>query len=101
MMDKINVFLTGAGGNMGGAALQMFVSPEQKERVNLTLLDLPTETNRKKLQPYADKHGVNIIWGDLTNYQDVLQAVSGADYVLHAAAVIPPLADHDPELARE
>ncbi|MEN8241074.1 MAG: NAD-dependent epimerase/dehydratase family protein [Chloroflexota bacterium] len=99
MKEKINVFLTGAGGNMGGAALEMFVTPEQKARVNLTLLDLPTEANCKKLQPYADQYGVNIIWGDLTNYEDVLRAVNGADYVLHAAAVIPPLADHDPDLA--
>jgi nucleoside-diphosphate-sugar epimerase len=100
MTDKINVFLTGAGGNMGGAALEMFVTPEQIERVNLTLLDLPTVANRKKLEPYANQYGVNLIWGDLTNYQDVLPAVTGADYVLHAAAVIPPLADHDPDLAR-
>ncbi|MBN2045362.1 MAG: NAD(P)-dependent oxidoreductase [Anaerolineales bacterium] len=97
--EKINVLLTGAGGNMGGAALDLFVTPEHKQQVNLTLLDLPTEPNRKKLQPYADKHAVRIVWGDLTNYGDVLEAVTGADYVLHAAAVIPPLADHHPELA--
>jgi nucleoside-diphosphate-sugar epimerase len=96
---KINVLLTGAGGNMGGAALDLFVTPEEKARVHLTLIDLPTDANRKKLQPYADKHGVRILWGDLTKYQDVLEAVTGMDYVLHAAAVIPPLADHDPDLA--
>jgi nucleoside-diphosphate-sugar epimerase len=84
---------------MGGAALEMFTSPEQKERVNLVLLDLPTEANRKKLQPYADQHSVKIIWGDLTNYQDVRKAVTSVDFVLHAAAIIPPLADHNPELA--
>ena len=84
---------------MGGAALDLFVKPEQKGRVNLTLLDLPTAANQKKLQPYADKHGVRILWGDLTRYRDVLAAVQGMDYVLHAAAVIPPLADQDPVLA--
>ena len=97
--QKINVLLTGAGGNMGGAALALFVTPEHKERVNLTLLDLPTEANHKKLLPYAEQHGVRILWGDLTRYSDVLEAVCGMDYVLHAAAVIPPLADHNPELA--
>ena len=101
MGNRINVLLTGAGGNMGGSALDQFVTPEQKQRINLTLLDLPTEANRKKLQPYADKHGVRILWGDLTNYRDVLEAVSGMDYILHAAAVIPPLADHQPELAMQ
>ncbi len=73
--------------------------PSKNSSANLTLLDLPTKSNRKKLQPYADQHGVRILWGDLTNYQDVLAAVSGQDYILHAAAVIPPLADHQPELA--
>lgn len=84
---------------MGGAALELFVTPEQKQRTNLVLLDLPTPANRKKLQPYADEHGVRVLWGDLTNYRDVLEAVTGMDYVLHAAAVIPPLADHAPDLA--
>jgi nucleoside-diphosphate-sugar epimerase len=98
---RINVLLTGAGGNMGGAALDHFVTPEQKARVNLTLLDLPTPANKKKLQPYANKHGVRVLWGDLTHYRNVLEAVSGQDYVLHAAAVIPPLADHKPDLAMQ
>ena len=98
-MSKIKVFLTGAGGMMGGSALELFCSPEQKNRVELVILDLPTKANKAKLLPYEKEHGVKIIWGDLTSYEDVLQGVTGVDYVLHVAAVIPPLADHDPDLA--
>lgn len=100
-MKKQRVFLTGAGGTMGGAALEEFIKPEQKKRFELVLLDLPTKKNIKKLNPIADKHGVEIIWGDLTNYEDVLKGVINADFVLHAAAFIPPAADHFPDKAME
>ena len=98
-MAKRKILLTGAGGSMGGAGLKELLSPERDSNFDITVLDLPTEQNRKKLQPYADKSGVKIIWGDLTNYSDVLEAVTGADFILHPAAFIPPAADHNPDLA--
>lgn len=98
-MKKQRVFLTGVGGTMGGAALQEFVKPENAALFELVVLDLPTEANQKKLLPYHEKFNLEIIWGDLRDYEKVLQAVSGADFVLHAAAYIPPAADHHPELA--
>lgn len=84
---------------MGGAALEMFATPKHKEHVDLVILDLPTKANREKLLPFEKNHGVQIIWGDLANYGDVLAGVKDAEYVLHAAAVIPPQADHNPDLA--
>lgn len=43
---------------------------------------------------------LEVVWGDLTHYPDVLKAVSGVDYVLHVGAVVSPLADIAPDLAR-
>ena len=100
-MNKKRIFLTGAGGTMGGAALKEFIKPEQIQSFDLVILDLPTEKNKKKLLPIVEKHGIEIIWGDLTQYEDVLKGVTGADYVLHAAAFIPPAADHYPDKVME
>lgn len=94
----IRVLLTGAGGTMGGAALRELTGPERRGRYELTILDLPTPANRRKLARYA-RRGVRVLWGDLTRYEDVLPAVTGADVVLHPAAFISPAADRDPARA--
>ena len=99
MSKKKRIFLTGAGGSMGGAALRELTCPEREGGYEMVVLDLPTARNRRQLQPYADRPGVTVVWGDLTHYDDVLRCVTGADIVLHPAAFIAPAADHDPERA--
>lgn len=84
---------------MGGAALKELTSPERGHQHDIVALDLPTPSTRKRLAPYADMPGVEVVWGDLTSYNDVLRCVTGADIVLHPAAFIAPAADHDPERA--
>ena len=97
-LKKTRVLLTGAGGNMGYAALQLFVKPENQDRYELVIFDLLNTRNQKKFETIENARNLHIVWGDLTNYDDVLQAVNGADYILHAAALIPPEADHHPFL---
>ncbi len=41
------------------------------------------------------------MWGDLRDYDAVLKCVTGADFVLHTAALISPAADDVPELTRD
>ncbi len=49
----------------------------------------------------AEADGLKIVWGDLTDPDDVLKAVNGVDAVLHPAAFISPEADHNPALAEK
>ena len=90
---KINrtVFLTGATGNMGWAGFQELY--KRKNRFNITLLARPSKKNRKLLAPYAEDPSVRIVWGDLMNYGDVLEGVTGADSVLHVGGMVSPQAD--------
>lgn len=98
---KINktVFLTGATGHMGWAGFQELY--KRKNRFNITLLARPSKKNRKLLAPYANDPSVKIVWGDLMNYNDVLEGVSGADYVLHVGGMVSPQADYCPEKTLE
>ena len=87
------IFLTGATGTMGWAGLQELLKyPDQYE---VTILVRPSADNQKKLKAIADK--VRIVWGDLCHYEDVLQGVNGADYVLHVGGMVSPKADYYPE----
>lgn len=95
-MTKKTIFLTGASGNMGHEGFKQLL--ERRDRFDLVALVLPTEKDRKIMAPYAHLPGVKIVWGDLTVYDDVLQCVTGADYVLHVGGMVSPAADYLPAL---
>ena len=95
MADKKTVFLTGATGNMGWAGFQELY--KKKDRFDIRLLARDSKKNRKKLAPYMGDPSVTVVWGDLGRYEDVLQGVNGADYVLHVGGMVSPAADYYPE----
>ncbi len=94
---KKTILLTGATGSVGIEALRELIRRQDRYHIRIFSLDTPQE--RKIIQPFADY--VEIIRGDLRNPDDVRRAVSGVDVVLHVAAIIPPLADHKPQLAHD
>ena len=86
---KTTVFLTGATGTMGWAGMQEIL--KYPEQYHLRILARPSAKNKEKLAPYADR--VEIMWGDLTRYDDVLRGVTGADTALHVGGMVSPQAD--------
>ena len=72
---KKTVFLTGATGNMGSAAFKELY--KRRNMYNIVLLIF--EADRKKAddlyKDYYNDPAVRIVWGDLTNYEDVLEYV--------------------------
>lgn len=90
---KRRVFLTGATGTMGSAALKEFI--ERLDKFSLIVLARDSKKNRKFLSPYLKK-GIEVVWGDLLNYENVLKGVEGADVVLHAGGMVSPAADYHP-----
>ena len=94
---KTTVLLTGASGKMGLEGLKQLY--KNKSKFNIVLLSLPGRIDKKILKPYIKDPDIKIIWGDLTNYSDVKKAVADADIVLHAGALVSPVADRFPELA--
>lgn len=92
---KKTVFLTGATGNMGWAGFQELY--KRKDRFDIRLLARDSDKNRKMLKKYLSDPSVTVVWGDLTCYEDVLQGVSGSDYVLHVGGMVSPAADYYPE----
>lgn len=89
------MFITGASGNMGREALRQLL--ERRDRFRVVALVLSTERDRRVLSAYSGDPDLTVVWGDLTNYEDVLKGITGADYVLHVGGMVSPQADHDPE----
>lgn len=96
LKNKKTIFLTGASGNMGLEVFKQLLN--RSDRFNITALVLPTKKDKKIMSVYEHLPGVKLIWGDLTNYTDVLSGVIGADYVLHVGGMVSPMADYHPEL---
>ena len=96
MHSKKTVFLTGATGNMGMAALEFF--RQRRDRYKIVALVMPTPGDRKRIAPFLKRGDVDVVWGDLTRYDDVLSCVNGADMVLHVGGMVSPMADHQPAL---
>ncbi len=95
-MKKV-VFLTGATGTMGYAGMQEIL--HYPERYRLRILARPSQKNKKLLAPLQDR--MDIVWGDLTNYDDVLRGVTGSDIVLHVGGMVSPQADYRPTATRK
>ena len=96
-MKKTTVFLTGATGTMGSAGLLELL--KYPERYHVRVLARDSKKNRRELGRYGD--GIEVIWGDLCRYDDVLRGVAGSDIVLHAGGLVSPKADHLPEATRK
>jgi len=94
---KQTVLLTGAAGNIGFETLKELL--KKSDLYTVRTFDLASKRNRKKLKPF--KKEINCFWGDITNYSDILDAVTGCDFIIHTAAIIPPAADKFPELAEK
>lgn len=98
-MAMRTILLTGASGSMGSEAFQELL--RRSDRLKTRLILRPSRINKKNFGRYDGRQGVEIVWGDLTNPEDVKRAVAGVDVVLHPAAMISPAADRNPQMARK
>ncbi|MFN8598795.1 MAG: NAD(P)-dependent oxidoreductase [Anaerolineae bacterium] len=89
------VLVTGAAGAVGSAVLAKLLA--RRSKLEVRALDVKTKRSQHILKPYAKD--VEVHWGDLRVPASFEAAVRGVDAVIHLAAIIPPLADHQPALA--
>lgn len=94
-MKKKNVLLTGASGTVGFETLKQLIA---SDLYAITVFDKENEQSRKKL--LALENQVNVVFGDISVESD-LHSIKDIDFVIHLAAVIPPIADDFPELAKK
>ena len=72
---------------------------KELDKFELILMVRHMDPRKELIQPYEKVSGVEIYWGDLTNYAEVFACVKCADIILHVAAFVSPAADYDPLLA--
>jgi len=111
-MAKTRVALFGASGTMGFQAFKELW--KRRDKYDISILVLPTERGLGMFRAYeretglktivgagvSEDNGFKIVWGDATNYTDVVETIKDVDWVLNAMAYISPMADYHPEIAQ-
>ena len=94
------IALTGATGNMGREALAQLMELNFVEK--LKILVLPRKNGKRLALKWSKKYGnrLEVILGSVSSYSDCQKLVTGVDYVINLAAVIPPKSDASPYLAK-
>ena len=95
MANKKTVMLTGSSGTMGLAGCKELY--KRRDEFNIVLLNRGSDKNRELFKEYENDPSVRLVWGDLTHYDEVLDAVNGADIVLHVGGMVSPAADYYPK----
>ncbi len=89
------ILLTGAFGNVGTSTLEELL----KKDYHITIFELNNPKNRLAARKLRKHKNVEVVWGDLTNKENLIPVIVGKDVVIHVGAIIPPLADLRPKLA--
>lgn len=89
--------LTGPSGTVGFEVLKQLF--QKRELFDITVFDVKSNTSKRKLSPYVNE--INVVYGNITNENDLNYICVEQDIVIHLAAIIPPLADEKPKLSFE
>ena len=82
-----SILLTGASGGIG---FEVFHQILEAKKYKLSIFIRASKKNIKRFEPYNSQ--VDIIYGDLTNSEDLKQICKPYHAVIHLAAIIPPIA---------
>ncbi|MEG1520538.1 MAG: NAD(P)-dependent oxidoreductase, partial [Clostridia bacterium] len=95
--EKAKVLLTGATGTMGSCGLEQMLAAGYE----VTAFSLDTKRDRRVLNRYSKFSNMKVFFGDLTDYQNVYDAIKNVDIVLHVGAFVSPEADYHPQRAMD
>lgn len=88
------VFVTGGTGTMGQETIKQLLA--RAPRFKVRMLARPSDKNRALVKKMAHPF-LEVVWGDMGDFDCIRRCVTGADYVLHIGAMVSPAADKYPE----
>ncbi len=94
----MKILLTGAFGNLGANTLENLLRRNKHE---ILCFDMKNPRNEKEMERLSRIGKFETCWGDITDPAVVAQAVEEQECILHLAAIIPPLTEQSPELAKK
>ncbi len=93
---KTKILITGGSGTVGRELIPLLL---KDSTFQITCFDLKSPKNVRFYQSLGSQ--IQIKYGDIRQYDDVQKVVQHQNFVIHLAAIIPPLADQHPVLAHQ
>ncbi|MHA1167845.1 MAG: NAD-dependent epimerase/dehydratase family protein [Candidatus Hodarchaeales archaeon] len=93
----MKVLLTGAFGNIGESTLLVLM----EKGYQIRCFDIKTKNTEKTATKLSKLGKIGIKWGNITDKESLNQVIEGIDSIIHLAAIIPPLSEKNPDLARK
>ena len=87
-----DILITGGAGKIGYELLKQLLD----SKYSITILDLPSQESKKRLDKVSQK--IKIIYGDVEDYNLILDLIKKNDIVIDYAGIMPPLADLNEQL---
>lgn len=101
MTKDITIAITGGTGHMGVQTVKKLLELPNISKIKL--LVRPENKTLPKLLKFVgtERNRLEVVSGSLTNFHSLEKLVAGTQYVIHMAAVIPPLSDQNPQRSYE
>jgi len=84
MFERKTLIITGGTGSFGNAVLNRFLNTDIKE-IRIFSRD---EKKQDDMRKYYNNPKIKFYIGDVRDYDSVVNAMGGVDYVFHAAALL-------------
>ncbi|MFO7795375.1 MAG: NAD-dependent epimerase/dehydratase family protein [Promethearchaeati archaeon] len=96
-MEKKKILLTGASGTVGFAILKKLMTELDKYKIRVFARG--SKKNRKLFKPFLNE--IELVWGNILDFEKCKEALVNQDFIIHAAALIPPQAYKDEDYTYE
>lgn len=93
----MKIHLTGAFGNLGTSCIQEL----SKRGYDFRCFDIKSKMTEIRYQKYKDTPKMEVLWGDVLDKDSIRKALEGIDGIIHTAALLPPMSEQNPELAKK
>ncbi len=94
----MKILLTGAFGNLGTSCLAELTD----QNYSIRCFDIKSKMTETRSKIYSKKYpNLEIFWGDILDKNSIHEALQDVDAIIHTAAIIPPLSEKNPELAKK
>ncbi len=91
----MKVLITGAFGNVGQNAVEILI----ERGYSIRCFDLKNSKNVRIKNKLQRKGNFEVVWGDIRDSKMIRKIIQDVEFIIHLAAIIPPLAYEIPKLA--
>lgn len=93
----MKILLTGAFGNLGTSCIKELA----KQGHEIRCFDIKSKMTEKRFEKYKSTPNMEVFWGDILDKNSIKNALEGIEGIIHTAAIIPPMSEKSPEVAKK